>query len=102
MSVWYILKPFGIFSGYLVYFPRFGMLQHEKSGNPDPMTRGNNAKCPDFGESSWVTPNRFDCATGADVKDFRNVFAESIGEKNWQFLPQKVAILCHKLVITLV
>jgi hypothetical protein len=29
-----ILRPFGIFYGYLVYFPRFGMLYQEKSGNP--------------------------------------------------------------------
>jgi hypothetical protein len=38
---WYILWPFGLFFGHLVYFvviwyisPRFGMLYHEKSGNP--------------------------------------------------------------------
>jgi hypothetical protein len=31
---WYILWPFGIFNGYLVYFPRFGMMYIEKSGNP--------------------------------------------------------------------
>jgi hypothetical protein len=30
-----ILRPFGLFCGHLVYFPRFGMLYHEKSGNPD-------------------------------------------------------------------
>jgi hypothetical protein len=30
----YILWPFGIFCGDLVYFPRFGMLNQEKSGNP--------------------------------------------------------------------
>jgi hypothetical protein len=29
--VWYILRPFGIFYGYLT---RFGMLYQEKSGNP--------------------------------------------------------------------
>jgi hypothetical protein len=41
MSTWSILQPlkifydpFGIFSGHLVYFPRFGMLYREKSGNP--------------------------------------------------------------------
>jgi hypothetical protein len=41
MSIWSILRPFGIFYGTLVYFiviwnifPRFGMLCHEKSGNP--------------------------------------------------------------------
>jgi hypothetical protein len=28
------LWPFGTFNGYLVYFPRFGMLYHEQSGNP--------------------------------------------------------------------
>jgi hypothetical protein len=26
--------PFGMFYGYLVYFPLFGMLHLEKSGNP--------------------------------------------------------------------
>jgi hypothetical protein len=31
---WYILWHFGIFCGDLVYFPRFGILYHEKSGNP--------------------------------------------------------------------
>jgi hypothetical protein len=34
MAGWYILWPFGIFYGYLVYLTRFGMLHHEKSGNP--------------------------------------------------------------------
>jgi hypothetical protein len=42
-AIWYILWPFGIFyghlvpifSGYLVYSYRFGMLQQEKSVNPD-------------------------------------------------------------------
>jgi hypothetical protein len=29
-----ILWPFGIFCGNLVYFPRFGILDQEKSGNP--------------------------------------------------------------------
>jgi hypothetical protein len=29
-----ILWPFGIFCGHLVYFPRFGILYQEKSGNP--------------------------------------------------------------------
>jgi hypothetical protein len=33
---WYILLPFGIFSGYLVYFHHFGMLYQNKSGNPGP------------------------------------------------------------------
>jgi hypothetical protein len=28
------LWPFGIFCGNLVYFPRFGILDKEKSGNP--------------------------------------------------------------------
>jgi hypothetical protein len=32
----YILCPFGIFYGNLVYFSRFGMLHREKSGNPGP------------------------------------------------------------------
>jgi hypothetical protein len=31
-----ILWPFGIFCGHLVYFPCFGILYQEKSGNPDP------------------------------------------------------------------
>jgi hypothetical protein len=30
-----ILWPFSIFCGNLVYFPRFGILDQEKSGNPD-------------------------------------------------------------------
>jgi hypothetical protein len=41
MAIWYILWPFGIFYGHLVYimaiwyiFPRFGILYQEKSGNP--------------------------------------------------------------------
>jgi hypothetical protein len=41
MAIWYILWPFGIFYGHLVYFlviwyifSRFGMLYQEKSGNP--------------------------------------------------------------------
>jgi hypothetical protein len=29
-----ILWPFGIFYGNLVYFPRFGFLDQEQSGNP--------------------------------------------------------------------
>jgi hypothetical protein len=33
-----ILWPFGIFCGHLVYFPRFGILYQEKSGNPDACT----------------------------------------------------------------
>jgi hypothetical protein len=46
-AIWYILWPFGIFCGhlvyfvaicyilyFLVYFPQFGMLYQEKSGNP--------------------------------------------------------------------
>jgi hypothetical protein len=36
-SIWYMLWPFGIFLGYLVYFsPRFGILKQEKSGNRAP------------------------------------------------------------------
>jgi hypothetical protein len=35
-AYWYILLPFGIFSGYLVYFHHFGMLYQNKSGNPGP------------------------------------------------------------------
>jgi hypothetical protein len=33
-KILHILWPFGIFFGYFVYFSRFGMLYHEKSGNP--------------------------------------------------------------------
>jgi hypothetical protein len=33
-AILYILWPFGIFYGYLVYLFRFGMLCQEKSGNP--------------------------------------------------------------------
>jgi hypothetical protein len=31
----YILWPFTKFCGLLVYFPSFGLLRREKSGNPD-------------------------------------------------------------------
>jgi hypothetical protein len=34
MTIWSILWLFGLFDGYLVYFPRFGILHQEKSGNP--------------------------------------------------------------------
>jgi hypothetical protein len=41
MSIWSILRQFGMFCGHLVYFiviwyvfPRFGMLYQEKCGNP--------------------------------------------------------------------
>jgi hypothetical protein len=34
MAVWYIYYLVHIFRGYLVYFPRFGELCHEESGNP--------------------------------------------------------------------
>jgi hypothetical protein len=41
MAIWYNVWPFGIMYGHLVYFgvilvyfSRFGMLYHEKSGNP--------------------------------------------------------------------
>jgi hypothetical protein len=34
--IWYTLLPFGKFSGRLVYFPRFGLFNREKSGNPVP------------------------------------------------------------------
>jgi hypothetical protein len=52
MNTWSILQPFGLFyvylvfigiyCGNLVYFPRFGMLYQEKSGNPG--CRYNNSK----------------------------------------------------------
>jgi hypothetical protein len=32
-AFWYILWTFGIFCGNLVYFSRFGIFFHEKSGN---------------------------------------------------------------------
>jgi hypothetical protein len=38
MAIWYILWPFGIFCDRLIHSPRFGMLYHEKSGNPDRKT----------------------------------------------------------------
>jgi hypothetical protein len=34
VAIWYILWPFGIFYGYLVYFSRFGMLYPEKYVTP--------------------------------------------------------------------
>jgi hypothetical protein len=35
MVIGIILWPFGIFCGNLVFFPRFGFLEQEKSGIPD-------------------------------------------------------------------
>jgi hypothetical protein len=42
MTLWSILRPFGIFYRYFVHFvadlyifPRFGLLYQEKYGNPD-------------------------------------------------------------------
>jgi hypothetical protein len=34
MTIWYTLEPFAMFSGHLLYFPHFGTLYQEKSGNP--------------------------------------------------------------------
>jgi hypothetical protein len=34
-TIRYILLHYGIFYGHLIYFPRFGILCHEKSGKPD-------------------------------------------------------------------
>jgi hypothetical protein len=34
-AIWSYLSLFGIFCGHLVYFFGFGMLEPEKSGNPD-------------------------------------------------------------------
>jgi hypothetical protein len=34
MAIWYIGGILGIFCGNLAYFPRFGILYHEQSGNP--------------------------------------------------------------------
>jgi hypothetical protein len=51
-NCWYILCPFGIYYGHLVYFiailyifPRFGILLQEKTGNPgaNPTTLSYNA-----------------------------------------------------------
>jgi hypothetical protein len=36
-----ILLPFGISCCHLVYFSRFGILYHEKSGNPVPIYKSN-------------------------------------------------------------
>jgi hypothetical protein len=33
-AIWYILWPFDIFYGHLVYLPLCGLLYEEKSGNP--------------------------------------------------------------------
>jgi hypothetical protein len=33
-AILYVSWHFGIFCGHLVYFPRFGILYHGKSGNP--------------------------------------------------------------------
>jgi hypothetical protein len=37
-AIWYILWPFGIFHGHLVYFPPFSMLHQEKSHRPGQMS----------------------------------------------------------------
>jgi hypothetical protein len=34
---WYIMWPFDIVDGHLVYFSRFGVLHQEKLGNPGSM-----------------------------------------------------------------
>jgi hypothetical protein len=39
MAIWDILRVFGAIYGNLVYFPRFGKLYQEKSGNPDACSR---------------------------------------------------------------
>jgi hypothetical protein len=37
MAIWYILWHFGKhICGHLVHFSRFGIFNHEKSGNPGP------------------------------------------------------------------
>jgi hypothetical protein len=33
-AIWYSFGPIGILSGFLAYFPRFGILRLEKAGNP--------------------------------------------------------------------
>jgi hypothetical protein len=43
-AIWYILWPFGIFYGYLVYFSHFGRLFQEKSGNPGCAAEGRYCK----------------------------------------------------------
>jgi hypothetical protein len=35
VDICFILRPFGIFLDRLLYFPHFGILYQEKSGNPD-------------------------------------------------------------------
>jgi hypothetical protein len=47
MTIWFILRALEIFYGLLVHFvviwyifPRFGILDQEKSGNPVPETKG--------------------------------------------------------------
>jgi hypothetical protein len=39
MNIKWFIGYFGITYGYLVYIYRFGMLYHEKSGNPDVASR---------------------------------------------------------------
>jgi hypothetical protein len=34
-TIWYILLHYVILCGHFVYFPRFGILYHERSGNPE-------------------------------------------------------------------
>jgi hypothetical protein len=66
MAIWYILWPFGIFYGYLVYFSRFGMLYQEKSGNP--------------GTEASVL-NRFSCLHTEKFAPIRAQFSWRLGTK---------------------
>jgi hypothetical protein len=52
MTIGSILRPFGIFYGYLVYPPRFGLLYQEKSGNPHRKASVSVTGCAGLGEKS--------------------------------------------------
>jgi hypothetical protein len=47
-AIWYILLPFDIFYGNLIYFSNFGILYQEKSGNPGPNCQPTKRRLPNF------------------------------------------------------
>jgi hypothetical protein len=64
MAKWYILWTFGIFCGHLLFFPRFGKMYREKSGNPDLAAEEN--WCGDVHRKKNVGPRK--SSTSADPK----------------------------------
>jgi hypothetical protein len=71
---WYVLRPFGMFNGYMGYFMTiwyilcsfgtfscfFGVMHREKSGNPDRGARWHGSDHPSFPwRHNWFTANDF-------------------------------------------